>query len=300
MNELAAFAAALPGMVVGRTLDGSTPPLGLGEPFALLGGDRLGPDGIPLRIMHDHQPTFRRWVTETCRASLEAERPWFRGRPLLLSGTGTGRTHAARWLAHVVGVPHGVVNLSDPVIALNVAASGRVNEALWATPTTVAMAATRCANPVVTVVGADQAGDDVLAGLASMIDPEGGRTWSEDQLGVLVDLGEVTWIIQCDRPGALPAGIRDHATAVTLQHPRRTTESTLVLSVMLEAMADLGIDPADRRFGWRRLRPRLQRHHGSVGQLYAEMVRTLTVLNLSADLIGDAADLDGDQPSFRP
>ena len=143
MNGITAFEPAIPAMVVGRSFDGSPPPLGLGEPFALLGGDRLGPDGIPFQVMHEHQPGFLRWVTQSCQASLAAERPWFRGRPVVLTGEqGVGRTHAARWLARVAGPPHVVLNLTDPVIAANVTASGRVNEALWASPITVAMAAT--------------------------------------------------------------------------------------------------------------------------------------------------------------
>lgn len=280
MNRIAPFEPATPAMVIGQSFDGSPPPLGLSEPFALLGGDRLGPDGIPFRIMHEHQPAFRRWVTQSCEASLAAERPWFRGRPLLLTGTsGAGRTHAARWLARIVGVPHVILNVSDPVIAANIAASGRVNEALWASPVTVAMAAARCANPLVTVLGADLASDDVKAGLVTMIDPDTSIFWSEDQLRTAVDFGEVTWIIQCEQLATLPTTLRNLATSVALHQPPARIDSVFTLSVMLEVMGDLGIESTDPAFSWSRIRSQLPHSYHTTGKgLYAQMVNALTNL----------------------
>lgn len=289
MNGIATFEPATPAMAVGQSFDGSPPPLGLGEPFALLGGDRLGPDGIPFRIMHEHQPGFRRWVMESCRAALAAERPWFRGVPLLLTGSqGAGRTHAARWLARVVGVPHVVLNLTDPLIAANIAASRRVDETLWASPITVAMATARCANPVVTVIGADQAGGDVQAGLAAMIDPDTGVFWSEDQLGTCIDLGEVTWILQCDSPASLPSTLRNTLTPVSLNRVPTPIESVFALSVLLEAMGDLGIEPGDPAYSWSRIREALpSRHVASAKALYAGMVSAITDLRRDAERAAD-------------
>ena len=197
MNTIMPFEPAVPAIIVGEAFDGGTPPLGLGEPFALLGGERLGPDGIVFEMLHDHQPDLLGWIASSCGAQLEAERYWFRGAPVILTGPrGCGRTHAARWLARVSGVPHVILNLSDPIIASNLAASRAVGETLWASPVTVAMATTRCANPVVTVLGAEFASDDVTNGFLSMIDPELGAVWREDLLGVQVDMSEVTWVFQ--------------------------------------------------------------------------------------------------------
>lgn len=272
MGEIAPFMPAIPAMIVGHALDGSTPPLGLGEPFALLGGDRLGPDGIPFQVMHDHQPTFLRWVTQSCEASLAAERFWFRGRTAIFTGwKGAGRTHAARWLARCAGVPHVILNISDPIIASAVASSGGVTEALGALPITVAMAAKRCANPVASVVGVDQASDDVKAGLAAMMDKDAGVYWSEDQLGTCVDLSEVTWCIQAESVRSLPSTIRNGATMVAFDAGPRRLESVFALSVMLEAMADLGVEPTDPRYGWSRVKERLADHYQRSGKaLYAD------------------------------
>ncbi|MEA1086466.1 hypothetical protein SFC76_19515 [Sphingomonas sp. CD22] len=280
MNDISAFEPAIPAMVVGQSFGGTPPPLGLGEPFALMGGDRLGPDGIPFAIMHDHQPALLRWVKQSCEASLAAERPWFRGSPLLLPGShGAGRTHAARWLARVVGVPHCILNLTDPVIAANIAASRHVNEALWASPLTIAMSATRIANPVATVIGADKVSEDVSAGLATMMDPETGTCWSEDQLGITVDLGEVTWVIQCDQVSALPPALRNISTPVVLQRPPGGLDSVLTLSVMLEVMNDLRLEPTDPLYSWARIQAALPHYYfKSAKGLYADMVNALMAL----------------------
>ena len=299
MTGIAIFEPATPAMIVGRSFDDSPPPLGLGEPFALLGGDRLGADGIPFRIMHEHQPTFRHWVTQSCQASLSAERPWFRGTPLLLSGpAGAGRTHAARWLARVSGVPHAVLNLSDPVIAANIAASGRVNEALWASPVPVAMAAARCANPVASVIGADQASDDVMAGLVAMIHPDTASSWSEDQLNTAVDLGEVTWIIQCEQFLNLPAALRNHATSVVLQQTPARIDSVFTLSIMLEVMGDLGIESTDPAFNWSRIRSQLpSRGYNTAKSLYAQIFSVITDLKHRSPVVADDnADDDENVP----
>lgn len=280
MGEIAPFVPAIPAMIVGHALDGSTPPLGLGEPFALLGGDRLGPDGIPFQVMHDHQPMFLRWVTQSCEASLTAERFWFRGRAAIFTGwKGAGRTHAARWLARCAGVPHVILNISDPIIASAVASSGAVSEALVALPITVAMAAKRCANPMVSVIGVDQASDDVKAGLAAMMDKDAGVYWSEDQLGTCVDLSQVTWIIQAESAASLPPAIRNEATNVAFSAAPRQIESVFTLSIMLEVMADLGVEPTDPSYAWSRIKDQLPSYYQLSGKaLYADMIDAISSL----------------------
>jgi len=281
MVALAPFQPGTPAMIVGRSVGhdagGDPLPLELGEPFALLGGDRLGPDGIPFRIMHEHQPAFLAWVRDRCAAMLAAERPWFGGGTLVLGGVpGAGRTHAARWLARVAGVRHAVLNLTDPVIAANVAATGEVDEAMGASPVTIAMATARCANPIVTVVGADRVNIDVLAGLAAMIDPERGRCWREDRLGVDIDLGEVTWILQRDEQREIPAWVAPQARAVTLDAVPHGRDHVLALSICCEALGDLGIDPRAGTVSWDRIRDQLPRYgRTSAKALYADIVDAL-------------------------
>lgn len=272
MNDLSLFQPATPAMIVGRAFDDGPAPLGLSEPFALYGGDRLGPDGIPFELMHEHQPAFLRWVTAACQALVASGTTWFRLPPVLLTGPqGSGRTHAARWLAQKAGVTHVVLNLSDPLIAGSIASSGDVGEALWATPVTVAMAATRCANPIVSVIGLDRVGDDVANGFATMVDPATCRSWSEDQLGTWMDYGEVSWIIQCDSLTKVPPALRDQAAHVAFTNFPRAVATTAALSMMLEVVHDLGLDPADPALDWPQVARRLGGYHASAKQLYREM-----------------------------
>ena len=279
MNEITPFRAATPAMIVGRAFDGGPAPLGLSEPFALLGGDRLGREGIAFDLMHEHQPAFLRWVTTSCRALIAAERPWFRGSPILATGPeGAGRTHAARRLARVAGLPHVIINLTDPVIAANIAASSRVSEALWGLPVTVAMAAKRCANPVATVVGIDKVGDDVASGLVAMIDPATGRWWSEDKLQVEMDFGEVTWIVQCDDMRRVPPALRAMAAHIGFSELPRGIETTAALSILLEVLDDLDLDKADPAFEWTNVARALGGHHRSAKHLYAEMTHAVKTI----------------------
>lgn len=279
MNDLAPFRPATPAMIVGRAFDGGPAPIGLSEPFALHGGDRLDNDGIAFELMHEHQPAFLRWVTTSCRALIAAERPWFRGSPILATGpSGAGRTHAARRLARVAGLPHVIVNLTDPVIAANVASSGQVGEALWASPITVAMAAKRCANPVVSIIGIDKVGDDIADGIASMIDPATGRSWSEDKLETEMDFGEVTWIIQCDDITRVPAALRSQAAHIGFAEFPRGLETTAALSMLLEVLDDMGLDEADPAFEWTNVARALGGYHRGAKSLYAEMTHAITTI----------------------
>lgn len=296
MGNITPFVPATPAMIVGHALDGSTVPLGLGEPFALLGGEKLGPDGISFAVMHEHQPAFLRWVRQSCEASLAAERFWFKGRPAILTGPqGAGRTHAARWLAFCAGVPHVILNISDPVIAGSVAASGGVSEALGASPITIAMAARRCANPVVSAIGIEQASDDVKAGLAAMMDKDTGAYWSEDQLGTCVDLSEVTWVVQAHNLNAVPPVIRNEAATIQLNSPPHGHESVFALSIMLEVMRDLGVEAADPTYRWARICAHLSHAYGPTGKsLYANMRHVIS--NLQRTPLIEAANEPDDLP----
>jgi hypothetical protein len=252
------FQQARPAMIVGHTLSQAMPPLGLGEPFALLGGDRLGPAGIPFTLGHEWQPRFLDAVCDACTNLLLAERPWFRMPPALLVGpNGAGRTHAARALAKAAGVAHVILNLSDPVIAANVSASSEVSEALWVTPIVTGMAATRIANPVVSVIGADRDLNAAVA-LASMIDPVSGRAWHEDRIGTTVDLGEVTWLVQANAPADLPEPLREQLTVIAMERTFCRLESQVLLSLLCEVLNDLNIEPSDPSVSWDDIMSRLQ------------------------------------------
>ena len=286
----------LPAMIVGRTDDDREPPLGLGEPFALMGGDRLGPAGIRFALAHEWQPDFLAAVENACETAIREERCWFRLPPaLLVAHAGVGRTHAARRLASAAGVPHVILNLCDPLIAANLGNGGEIGEALWISPLTAAMAATRIANPVVSVIGVGT-NPHADAALAEMIDPETASSWHEDKLGVEIDLGEVSWLIQVEntpylwsssqlggsldrspfswlyrtgREQALGASLSAHLTEIRFNSVRDRGDE-VQLSVALEVLEDLGLDPADPSLDIAEILKE-SRHFSKVRDLYAAL-----------------------------
>jgi len=268
----APFQPATPAMIVGHSMAASAPPLGLGEPFALMGGDRLGPGGIAFDLGHDWQRDFVDAVADACDDLLAAERPWFKMPATALVGrAGCGRTHAARMLASDAGVTHVILNLSDPVIAMNVSASGEINEALWVSPVVTAMAATRCANPVVTVVGAEHNADAAMA-LVAMVDPMLGRAWREDRIATTIDLGEVSWFIQCSDPSNLPAPLVDRLRIVPMRQTNVVPDTTIALSLLIEVLADLGIARDDPAVVWHDIVGRIDwRGFTTAAKAYADL-----------------------------
>jgi hypothetical protein len=272
MNETlgSLMQAALPAMIVARGSDDSQPPMGLGEPFALMGGDRLHAGGIPFLFGHEWQPSLRNVVIEACEAALEAQRVWFRMPPcVLVAEPGVGRTHAARCLAHAMNVPHVILNLADPVVANSLSRPGIFREALAVSPIVAMMAAKRIANPVVSVVGVG-VHPDADAVLADMIDPETSHAWHEHEFALDVDLGEVSWLVQVDEGYDLPAPIEKHLTLVPLEHdPAR--EQEVVLSVALEVLRDLGLSPSDPVLEITKLFTERSRFALNVSDLYAQL-----------------------------
>ncbi|WBH15821.1 P-loop NTPase family protein [Sphingomonas radiodurans] len=259
------FQPATPAMIIGHSVSDGVPPLGLSEPFALLGGDRLGPAGIPFLVGHEWQPAFLHSVRTACDDLVAAGRPWFRMAPALLAGpAGAGRSHAARSLARAAGVLHIFLNLSDPVIGASISGSTDMSEALWVSPIVTAMAATRCANPVVSVIGADVNADAAVA-LASMVDPVLGRAWMEERIGTVVDLGEVTWLIQADAPERLPAPLADKLATIPIQSVPLHERSEIMVSLLAEVLADLDISPADPAVRWQDIVKRCQSSRSAGG-----------------------------------
>ena len=132
------------------------------------------------------------------------------------------------------------------------------------------------------MVGAEQASADAISGLTSMIDPEAGACWREDQLNTVVDLGEVTWLIQAEQANRLPASLRPLMTQVWCERPPAGNETVFALSMMLEAAGDLAIDLADPLHSCHRISARLDRQPRHGKPLYAAMFNALAALRRDA------------------
>ena len=159
------------------------------------------------------------------------------------------------------------------------------------------MAAHRCANPVVTVVGVGRATDDAVMGFVSLMDPNDGSC-TEDQLKTTVDLSQVTWIIQEDNRARVPAFIRQFATAVRWEAFPRHLNNTATLPILLRAIRDLDLNASDPALDWLNISRRLSDRPRSAKEMYADLVRAVTAAQHGLDeLPAREAQLD-DVPVF--
>ena len=182
---------------------GVTVPLGLQAGATLLGGGAsLLPTGLPMALGMEHQPDFVRAVAAACRDQALSGRDWYaHGAMALVGSKNSGRGHAARCLAAAAGLPLFIADASTPsgrALLTGDAAPGA--EALPPFAVT-AIAASRCANPIILVEGL-RGNEDLAALLGPFIDPDRACRYEADRLGCRFDLGEVNWLLQLDSAAA--------------------------------------------------------------------------------------------------
>jgi hypothetical protein len=197
-------------MIVAREIGRDAMTFGLTVPMRLRGGGGLlAPEGLPLALGMDHQPELIRAVADACRRQAEGGRDWYsHGAMALVGPPGVGRGHAARRLAAATGLPLMVVDAST-LAGRRLLAGDAENGTIAAPPAAVtAIAATRCANPLILVEGLGHA-SPVGRLLAPFLDPARAPRFVSDRLGAIFDLSQVNWLLQVDDEGvleALPAG----------------------------------------------------------------------------------------------
>lgn len=171
--------------------------LGLDRALPLLGGGvRLEPTGMSMALGIDHVTGLRSFVADACRRQVLAARDWYHQPPLALFGTrGVGKGMVADWIARQSGVP---------LFRATASQAAGVSDARWGyehrypTLPMVAMAASRCANPMIVVEL------DVLQlpavveqdALATMMDPHRSARWMDTDLGTILDFSQISWIIE--------------------------------------------------------------------------------------------------------
>jgi hypothetical protein len=232
-----------PSVVVARAFDGATPPLGLDQPLALLGGSALSPAVLPGAIGLDWLPQVQDVVGRASLAMARQDAGFFRMPPTALTGSkGSGRTHVASRIARSAGLPLLRIDVGGEHGAERLLPPGRDRDYVAPSPIVVCMAATRCANPIVLLGGVEFARDETIELLASMMDPAGSARWTEEALACSIDLRGISWLLSLPGPGVVPAGlghlVHESANAgVKGQDGDRLRK----LSILLEVMEDFGV-----------------------------------------------------------
>jgi hypothetical protein len=225
----------------------------------------------------DWHPALMRHVEAACGDQRVQGRDWFRMPPTLLAGDdGVGRTHIARRIARSAGLPHVVFDLADPRIGCR-EAPPEVPEPV---PPLVAMAISRCANPLVSVVNADTASPVALALITRLVDPRANRRVVATALGAQLDLGQVSWLVQSSAPDSLPHRLTDLLVRVDLEDPDGEDTDFVAIDLMAEVVADLGLPPpyagtVDAILSRYRSRQGYPSAHVGVGEMYAQIAARL-------------------------
>lgn len=215
------FIAEQPSVIVAHPMGGNGAPLGLERPLPLLGGGyRLAPGGMPSTLGIDHVPGLRHFIAEACRHRALSGRGGYHQPPIALVGqNGVGKGFVAHWIARNAGVP-----LFRMPVGHDFGASHAVHDVEQTLPPVpmVAMAAARCANPVIVVeLDVDKPiAAEVEETLISMIDPRTNSRWIDDGRQTILDLSHVSWIVEVQ-------GRRLHSSGVRKPNEVRPIEAVL-------------------------------------------------------------------------
>ena len=183
-----------------------------------------------------------RVVMETAAAGVRSDAGWFELPPLLLWGpTGAGRTHIARSIARAAGLPHVAVMVGGTMGLEQLRPSACGPDLLLPSAPVLAMAVSRCANPVVCIHGAETLDAAGQVELARMIDPASAGRWIDYACGATIDLRHVNWIVQGGEPGSLVPALQALLRPVRLRVPEGDEVPLLLVEVLAEAAIDLGL-----------------------------------------------------------
>lgn len=221
--------------------------LGLDRPQRLLGGHCLAPDGIATEAGIEWLPELSRLIADACSRQILSRRPWFSLPPVALAGASSDEARLlSRRLARLAGVPYLVIDVSRlQEDALSRSASRGTDLALPPDPV-IAIATSGCANPLVLVLGADQASDRMAVGLGDLLDRQTSTRWLCPALGAVLDLSAVTWMISTSNEHALHTSLYTRLLPVSVAVPEdRAGRMLRVMAVAFEVMADEDLRPEE-------------------------------------------------------
>ncbi|WP_242416534.1 AAA family ATPase [Sphingomonas panni] len=226
---------------IARSWNGVALPLGLDEQFELRGGDALPPHRLLAEVGLDWAPELELLVGQACLRQTVTGRHWFSMPPTVLLGEpGVGRAHAARRIAQVAGLPFTTLRAST-LAGSRFDHNPAGTDVLLPSALVLIMATSGCANPVVLVDGIDDANDQALDALRTMIDPVSAERWMEPALAAMIDLRHVSWLL----PSSCALGVPRQMSRL----PRARIvcadmdgKRLRAISLICEAMHDLRVD----------------------------------------------------------
>lgn len=231
-----------PHLVVAHGWRGPIGSMGLDRPLPLLGGGRaLTPSGLASAPGMEHMAAFRSAVAFACRDQAAAGSDFFRQRPVALVGPpGTGRGLAARWLARGADMP--LIRLDARWVAERSGEGRWPSEHRMPPAPVIAMAASGCANPIILLEVDEGFSDAASTRLATMMDDRLNRRWLDEDLDLILDLSQVTWIVQSTLlPPPLASTIGRCGTVIEVAHPKGMGSKLRNLSIAEEERASGGL-----------------------------------------------------------
>ena len=235
-----------PSMTVATAFSSRPPSLGLDHPLLLSGGERDALARLALDLGFAAQPEFRRLVEAAIEQASDRRSLGLTLRPMLLAGpAGVGRVHLVRRLAQICRMPHVAIDLSEPSVAASFARPGGGVDVAMPAPPVLAMAASGCANPFVSLLNLHSLDRGVQDAVATMIDPATAHRWVDVAARATIDMRRVSWFVHIHADEPVPRAVDGLLEHVQLKWPVGHELRLHQLEVLAEAAADLGLDKLD-------------------------------------------------------
>lgn len=231
-------------MTVAQGFSCRPPMLGFDSCLALRGGSEAELARLRMELDFSWQPALASVFASAIERAQSPQSPWITIAPVLLLGeNGVGRTHVARRFAYLAGLPHSTLDLEDVGVTARMQGISRGPDVPIPLAPVLAMAASGCANPVITVIGMESASESVQIDLARMIDPATADRWPDSSVGATIDLRQVSWFVQGQRSEHLAAPLSALLQRIELTRPSGSEWCLHVAEIIAEAMADENARP---------------------------------------------------------